>query len=260
MAGGVFSSAKLNGMTIRESATDGSDFTNPDADYRRLFLGEDGQLHVKDSAGAVTDIAGSGNVATDAIWDAAGDLAVGSGANTAARLAAGAAGGVLAMGNSVVIWNAGTSFPGSKATNDRYWRTDLGMEFYWDGTRWVSSVLHTLNTDSPTALSATSPFASLATLKATFASIWLVNLHVRSYVATTNDGSKYWTVALKNNSDSGVLASQATGGDTANTDYNRTVAIGASSTEGGFFLEATKTSTPGNLSVAAIVTFRVIAT
>jgi len=53
---GLFSVAKLFGMTIRESATDGSDFTNPDADYRRLFLGEDGQLHVKDSAGAVAHI------------------------------------------------------------------------------------------------------------------------------------------------------------------------------------------------------------
>ena len=55
MAGGQFSTAKLYGMTIRESATDGSDFTNPDADYRRLFLGEDGLLHVKDSAGTVSD-------------------------------------------------------------------------------------------------------------------------------------------------------------------------------------------------------------
>lgn len=46
---------KIYGVTIRESADDGSDFTNPDADYRRLFLGEDGFLHVKNSAGAVTD-------------------------------------------------------------------------------------------------------------------------------------------------------------------------------------------------------------
>lgn len=49
-----FSTSKIFGATIRESATDGSDFTNPDADYRRLFLGEDGQLHLRDSAGAVT--------------------------------------------------------------------------------------------------------------------------------------------------------------------------------------------------------------
>jgi len=48
------SDALTYGLTIRESATDGSDFTNPVADYRRLFLGEDGLLHVKDSAGTVT--------------------------------------------------------------------------------------------------------------------------------------------------------------------------------------------------------------
>lgn len=40
----------------------------------------------------MTLVGGSGgDVATDAIWDAAGDIAVGSGANTAARLAIGAA-------------------------------------------------------------------------------------------------------------------------------------------------------------------------
>lgn len=39
----------------------------------------------------------SGSVATDAIWDAAGDLAVGSGANTAARLAIGATNGMALM-------------------------------------------------------------------------------------------------------------------------------------------------------------------
>lgn len=62
---GVFSEAPLHGMTIRESADDGSDFTNAPSDYRRLFLGEDGQLHVKDSAGAVTDIGGAITEITD---------------------------------------------------------------------------------------------------------------------------------------------------------------------------------------------------
>jgi hypothetical protein len=53
---GLFSLAKLFGLTLRESATDGSDFTNPDADFRRVFLGEDANLHLKDSAGAVTTV------------------------------------------------------------------------------------------------------------------------------------------------------------------------------------------------------------
>lgn len=106
MAGGVFSGALLNGMTIRESATDGSDFTNPAADYRRLFLGEDGYLHVKDSAGNVTDpyTSSAGNVATDAIWDAAGDLAVGTGADTAAKLTLGATGTVPRSNGSTLVY------------------------------------------------------------------------------------------------------------------------------------------------------------
>lgn len=45
-----------------------------------------------------------GDVATDAIWDAAGDLAVGSGADTAARLAKGTTGQVLQSGASTLAW------------------------------------------------------------------------------------------------------------------------------------------------------------
>jgi hypothetical protein len=56
---------------------------------------EAGKLKQKTSAGVVTDFtAGSdGDVATDPIWDAKGDLAVGTGADTAARLAVGATNG-----------------------------------------------------------------------------------------------------------------------------------------------------------------------
>lgn len=60
---------------------------DPDADK---FLKWD------DTAGALAwDDAGGGDVATDAIWDAKGDLAVGTGADTAAKLAVGGNGLVL---------------------------------------------------------------------------------------------------------------------------------------------------------------------
>lgn len=52
---------------------------------------------------------GGGAVATDAIWDAAGDLAVGSGANTAVRLAKGNDGDVLTISGGNVAWGAGGS-------------------------------------------------------------------------------------------------------------------------------------------------------
>lgn len=135
MAGGKISEALIHGLTVRESATDGSDFSNPAADYRRLFLGEDGQLHAKDSAGAVTDIgAGSGNVATDTIWDTAGDLAVGSGANTAARLAVGTEDYVLTVVSGVPAWAQ---------------RTVVGVSVYNDGTQTLTN-----STDTPVTFGA----------------------------------------------------------------------------------------------------------
>jgi hypothetical protein len=46
-------------ITFEEILSDGSTLTNPAADHRRLFLGEDGLFHMKDSAGAVTDVGAS---------------------------------------------------------------------------------------------------------------------------------------------------------------------------------------------------------
>lgn len=53
------------GVQIRESANDGSDFSNADSDYLIAFLGEDKLWHVKDSAGTVTDPFDSGGGAPD---------------------------------------------------------------------------------------------------------------------------------------------------------------------------------------------------
>lgn len=59
MAGGAFSGAKIYGIKLRESANDGSDFGTPDADYRFVFLGEDGRLYGKDATPTVKPV-GSG--------------------------------------------------------------------------------------------------------------------------------------------------------------------------------------------------------
>lgn len=55
------------------------------------------------------DGGGGGSVATDTIWDASGDLAVGSGSNTAVRLAKGNDGDVLTISGGSVAWGAGGS-------------------------------------------------------------------------------------------------------------------------------------------------------
>lgn len=119
---GLFSAAKLFAMTIRESATDGSDFTNPDADYRRLFLGEDGGLHLKDSAGTVTDIAsGAPTIATvDATLS--GDVTM-----TDANTAYDGPSASFAAGTWLVVWKAVVQPSNTSNTHDVTARL-------WDGS------------------------------------------------------------------------------------------------------------------------------
>ena len=61
-----------------------------------LYAKADGKLYCKDDAGTETDLTSSGGaVATDVIWDAKGDLAAGTGANTAVKLTVGSDGQVV---------------------------------------------------------------------------------------------------------------------------------------------------------------------
>ncbi len=64
------------------------------------------------------------------------------------RLAAGTAGQVLQTGGAGASpsWadGEGTSNPGSPAAGDRFWRTDLNLGIFYDGTQWLSQQQHTL--------------------------------------------------------------------------------------------------------------------
>jgi len=66
----------------------------------------DGLMYAKDDAGVETALSnsGGGSVATDSIWDATGDLAVGSGANTAAKLTAGSDRRLLQIASGTPAW------------------------------------------------------------------------------------------------------------------------------------------------------------
>ncbi len=67
-------------------------------------VGSGGSIAVAGTTATLTLSGGGGSVATDAIWDAAGDVVYGTGANTASRLAIGTANQVLAV-------NAGATAP-----------------------------------------------------------------------------------------------------------------------------------------------------
>ena len=93
--------------------------STPAANRIRLYANSN-SLWLVDETGATTDLgAGGGSVATDAIWDVKGDLAVGTGANTAIRLAVGANKLVL-RADSTAASGASWGFPyfrGARLTN-----------------------------------------------------------------------------------------------------------------------------------------------
>jgi len=66
---------------------------------------------------------GTGDVATDTIWDAKGDLAVGTGANTAAKLATGTAYQILHVATDTPGWTSTLGATGTRLTKG--WFTNL---------------------------------------------------------------------------------------------------------------------------------------
>jgi hypothetical protein len=193
------------------------------------------------------------------------DIIVGGASGVPGRLGAGAAGAALSMINSVIAWNSGTSFPGSKATGDRYWRTDLGLLFYWDGTRWVTvneySTSGVTETLAPTATNTLTRMAALTDFDI-YATVW----DVSTFVVTTNNGTSFWTIEAVKTSTANADTNMTTGNtsaDAANTwtrhklTVNTAIVSAANPTIG---LHATKTSAPGQLFYSATLRFRIIGT
>ena len=255
-------------ITLAESASPGT----PSSGQGYIYASTGGTAYFVNDAGTETALGGGGGgaVATDSIWDAAGDLAVGSGANTAARLAIGNAGGAVSRINGAVAWNSGTAFP-TAATGDRYWRTDIGLEFYYDGTRWVSSQLLAMqgawreyvvgsgaNADATGVGRFTIPYFGTY-------SLWLVRADLSTLVLTTNDGSKYWTVTanwLNAGGTASSLGSFTTASDTHTNYVPHLITIGAvlDASARSVAIAVAKTSTPGNLLIWGGIYYRVIAT
>lgn len=179
--------------------------------------------------------------------------------------------------------DGGTSFPSSPSTNDHFNRTDLGMEFYWDGTRWVTVTIYYTEL-SPNAdrnagafnlagLTATNGTAARNAIMApSWASdIWLLDHDFLFDVnaGTALSGSNKWV---------GQLMKFDTGGTLVNVGSAINIASGASSvwrhdgspssinalltsaTYLGIQVSWTKTGTPGNLLYYGRVSYRLVAT
>lgn len=170
--------------------------------------------------------------------------------------------------NGLVSGAAGTSFPASPANGDRFFRTDRGIEYFYDSTltKWLSVHLHTMH--GPLAEGWTT--AGAGTLQKSGLpleagqDIYLVAMTNVAMVQTTNNGSNYWSAILyKHDGSSAVQVVAFTTSAYAPNVYNRfTLTIGTvipASSQLQLFCLVSSTGTPGALFLyGSKITYRLV--
>lgn len=114
------------------------------------------------------------------------------------------------------IRGSGTSFPAQPAYGDNrpFWRTDRGMEYYYDGTRWLSTQMFSRVDSAPTIQWLASggqqaPISWPTTFRGG------VDAHLIAWTAVffvngTNDASNNWTIQLYSDTSFTLISSFAT--------------------------------------------------
>lgn len=169
--------------------------------------------------------------------------------------------------------NGGSSFPASPSTGTTYFRTDIGQLCYYDGTRWL-----TVNEYEWTTLGVTGGGVFSFTADATYALLTSIRRDYQPYfsrvavvaqVATTNNGSNYWTItANSHNSIYGggtILKTFNTSAAAVNTWVRYEYAAGSldntvPSDYGTLGYGITKSGSPGTLFLTGSVYYRLIIT
>ena len=163
----------------------------------------------------------------------------------------------------------GTAFPGNPSVGDRFLRTDRNLEYYYNGSMWLTTTLFyqplTAYVALPTGRSATTSglLAGCCFNSPTY-DTWLENFIWTSYISGSSSGTLYWTVDLtKWNTGSTTVVSANTGTtpDPSSEYVNHITPINAlaGTSHPTFRVDVTKVSTPGNLDLPqCLVTGRLV--
>jgi hypothetical protein len=161
-----------------------------------------------------------------------------------------------------------TAFWGTPSTDDRCYRADRDIEYFYDGTRWLSTELFELawtpGDPSPAGGWTASSVGAFGTPWHTTYDLWLEAFYISTFVGTTNNGTNYWILTLRKRNAGGAatnITNRDTSGDAANTWVTNSVAIGAlfvPATYKVFDVLLTKTLSPGVLMTAFSVKYRLV--
>ena len=93
---------------------------------------------------------------------------------------------------------ASTDFPAAPSSGDQYFRTDLGLDCYYDGTRWLTKNEYAINFWPASAVEVISDDQDIAdpiTL-GTDDNVYITSVAGVFGVGSTNGGSDYWDIVL----------------------------------------------------------------
>lgn len=160
-------------------------------------------------------------------------------------------------------YDEGTSFPVSPSTDDKFYRTDRNILYFYDGTQWLTVQQFAIHLSAyrqlpATGYSATNTRALMGVPPGvpTY-DFYIEEWRVDSFVFTTNNGTNHWTMSLVKDDTAGARTTvdsfnTSTHSNDLHTRTVRTVNALLGTTNVMLNVDIpTKTLSPGNLVVGA---------
>lgn len=153
---------------------------------------------------------------------------------------------------------SGTVFPGSPANGDRFWRSDRNIEYFYDGTRWLSTQIFTADlipTDANLPYTATNA-AHLARTVAPYYNTYGIYVERLDYFYVLV-GTGNWTITIGDAT--GTLATLAGLTSTSTVLGSSTINLARTSTGVQYFLyTVTENSGTASLYFNGVITYRLV--
>lgn len=164
---------------------------------------------------------------------------------------------------------SGSSFPASPSTNQRFFRTDLGLDCFYDGTRWLTVTSYELSA-APVESSGLPGSSTTAVPRSRWPvrqdfGLYLEKLVCATFINGTNNISNYWSISLQRFTSLSVattITSFNTSADSGTTYVNHDTSIDAVLDASAITLNiiAEKIGAPGGIYCMPSLVYRLIVT